>query len=252
MLGSSATPDRSGWPEVASMQIDPRLRVDVLRKVMDRFGRVHIPGFLTHASACAAYAAVTAPLPWQLHFNDGNDVFDVQAAEFESLPHDKREAVLRPIYLRARHGFQYIYDNLALSDFCARGEFLDYPVMRLFDFLASDAFMEFARGVTGICDIASIDAQLTRYRPGHFLTLHDDRDDAKGRVAAYVLNLTATWRTDWGGILVFPDKDGHVTEGYVPTFNALNIFKVPTPHLVSVVAPCAGGPRLSITGWLRR
>ena len=65
------------------------------------------------------------------------------------------------------------------------------------------------------------------------------------------MNLTARWRADWGGMLLFLDDEDHVAEGYMPAFNSLNIFKVPQRHAVSIVAPFAGEPRLSITGWLR-
>ncbi len=34
------------------------------------------------------------------------------------------------------------------------------------------------------------DAQLTRCRPGHFLTEHDDRHPGRHRLYAYVINLT--------------------------------------------------------------
>ena len=49
----------------------------------------------------------------------------------------------------------------------------------------------------------------------------------------------------------FHDADGHVSEAYAPTFNALNIFRVPQLHSVTQVASFAGGPRLSVTGWIR-
>jgi Rps23 Pro-64 3,4-dihydroxylase Tpa1-like proline 4-hydroxylase len=38
----------------------------------------------------------------------------------------------------------------------------------------------------------------------------------------------------------------------VPGFNVLNLFKVPTDHSVSVVAPFAAEPRLALTGWFRQ
>ena len=68
---------------------------------------------------------------------------------------------------------------------------------------------------------------------------------------AYVLNMTPQWRWDWGGALLFSDRPGHVSEGYLPAFNALNIFAVPQPHLVEFVSPFAGAQRYSITGWFR-
>ena len=47
------------------------------------------------------------------------------------------------------------------------------------------------------------------------------------------------------------DIDGHVSEGYAPTFNALNIFRVPQLHSVTQVASYVAAERLSITGWIR-
>jgi hypothetical protein len=235
-----------------SLRIDSRLRTDIVQSAMARFGRMHIPGILEHAGALAAYEAISGSVPWQMHYNDGEQAFDLPAEQFEALPPDERTALLRPILARARLGFQYLYDSFPLSDHFERGEPLESPLVGVFDFLRSEAMLEFARRITGRTDIKQVDAQATRYRPGHFLTAHDDRDDGNGRVAAYVLNLTPAWRTDWGGILQFPDKDGHVVEGYMPTFNALNLFKVPVVHLVSAVAPFAGSVRFSITGWFKR
>jgi Rps23 Pro-64 3,4-dihydroxylase Tpa1-like proline 4-hydroxylase len=123
--------------------------------------------------------------------------------------------------------------------------------MRVQEFLNSREFLEFARDVTGMGDIAFADAQATLFRPGHFLTQHDDEVEGKNRRAAYVLSFTRRWRPDWGGILEFIDSDGHVAEGYTPRFNALNLIRVPQRHAVSYVVPWAVEGRYSITGWLR-
>ncbi|MNL50034.1 hypothetical protein D3C87_1730150 [compost metagenome] len=66
-----------------------------------------------------------------------------------------------------------------------------------------------------------------------------------------MLNLTPRWRAEWGGQLQFLDADGDVSESLIPAFDALNVFRVPQSHAVSVVAPFAGAPRYSITGWWR-
>ena len=100
----------------------------------------------------------------------------------------------------------------------------------------------------GLAAIQRTDAQATLYRPGDFLTVHDDSIGGHKRLAAYVLNLTPIWRADWGGVLQFLGANGHVEEGYVPCFNALNVFRVPTQHSVSQVA-LYGSLRYSITGW---
>ena len=234
------------------LRLDPRLQPAVLANVFKVTGRIHVPGILEPASARALYAALAGDVPWQMHYNDGTSVLDIPAQQVDALDDEQRLALRRPILMRARTEFQYCFDNFSLSDHYGHDEYRTLPVMRALEFMGSPAMLAFARSVTGIAAIASADAQATRYRAGDFLTAHDDRDEDKGRLAAYVLSMTPAWRPDWGGILQFLDRDGHVAEGYVPVFNALNIFRVPQLHNVSSVAPFAGHARLSITGWFRR
>lgn len=237
---------------VPRLRLNARLDPAMLAPVFQRYGRIHVPAVLDRESASAVHAALAGDVPWQTHYNDGQAAYDIPSNEFHALDATVRERLLAPIHARARDGFQYFYENFSLADHHDRGEHLDLPLMRVFEFLRSEPVLEYARRVTGIREIVTVDAQATCYRAGHFLTAHDDRDEKKGRVAAYVLNLTPRWRADWGGILHFFDDDGHVAEGYVPAFNAINLFRVPARHAVSVVAPFAGGARLSITGWFRR
>jgi Rps23 Pro-64 3,4-dihydroxylase Tpa1-like proline 4-hydroxylase len=65
---------------------------------------------------------------------------------------------------------------------------------------------------------------------------------------AYSLNMTPNWRPDWGGALQFYDGKSHIEEGYLPTFNALTLFRVPQFHSVTQVA-AFGGSRYSVVGW---
>ena len=51
--------------------------------------------------------------------------------------------------------------------------------------------------------------------------------------------------------MLFHDADGHVAEGYVPRFNALNLFTVPQTHSVSQIASFVTASRYAITGWVR-
>jgi Rps23 Pro-64 3,4-dihydroxylase Tpa1-like proline 4-hydroxylase len=203
-----------------AVEFAPRLDLEQLARVYARCGRIHIPAILELECAQAAYRSLHDAVPWQLHFNDAGRVYD-------------------------------LFDNFPLSDAYANSQHHGLYVMRILEFLNSPRFLDFARRLTAEPRIAFADAQATLYRSGHFLTEHDDAIDGQRRLAAYVLNLTPRWRADWGGLLLFLDRDGHVAEGYTPTFNALNIFKVPQPHAVTCVAPFAAGGRYSISGWLR-
>jgi len=118
-------------------------------------------------------------------------------------------------------------------------------------FLSSPPVVEWFRKVVGNDAIGFTDAQATAYGPGDFLTAHTDLVEGKQRHAAYVMNLTLVWSGDWGGLLLFHSADGHVERAFVPAFNAINLFAVPTTHSVSQVASYVPYRRFAVTGWLR-
>jgi Rps23 Pro-64 3,4-dihydroxylase Tpa1-like proline 4-hydroxylase len=223
----------------------------LIQSVYARTGRIHIRPVFTPDAAAALYRCLTTEIPWQFHFNNGEQFVDLSAAQFEALAEADRARFLKAVYESAGRRFQFLYCNYPVSDLYATGEYRWLYVMRLYEFLNSPEFLGFAREVVGVPSIAFADAQATLYRPGHFLTQHDDLVPDKKRVAAYVLSFTPRWLADWGGILQFIADDGHLAEGFAPGFNALNLFKVPQPHAVSYVTPFAQAGRYSITGWLR-
>lgn len=226
-------------------------RAAIARRFRER-GRVHIPGILAPASAERAYDCLAQELPWRLAIEDGQGARNLQVADTSQLPPAERERVESALLRRAASGFAFAYDSFPVHECHRDGILLDRYVMRVYEFLNSPAFLGFAREVTGIAAIDYADAQATLYRPGHFLTRHDDRHELHGRLVAYVLNLTPGWRAEWGGLLAFIGADGHVEEAYTPAMNALNLFRVPALHAVTEVASYAAAGRYSLTGWLRQ
>lgn len=216
-------------------------------------GRVHIAGVLAPAAAVRAWRCLAEELPWRLVIQDESGPASLGVADTSQLATAERERIEAGIVRRAAHGFQFVYNSFPLYECHRDGILTDRYVMRVFEFLNSPDFIGFAREVTGIGAIDYADAQATLYRPGHFLTRHDDTGGAsQGRQVAYVLNLTPEWRAEWGGLLAFIGPDGHVEEAWSPAMNALNLFRVPALHAVTEVASYAGAGRYSITGWLRQ
>jgi Rps23 Pro-64 3,4-dihydroxylase Tpa1-like proline 4-hydroxylase len=163
----------------------------------------------------------------------------------------KRRAFDDLVTRDAHAEFQYLYERYPLYDLGRAGQLSD-PLMReIYALLRSEAFLDLARRLCGEPGIAFADGQLTRYRRGHFLTLHDDEAPGMQRVAAYVLQLTPRWTPDFGGQLQMLDAVGEVTHSFSPRFNHLVVFRVPRPHLVSAVAPFVEASRYALTGWLR-
>jgi SM-20-related protein len=222
-----------------------------IKQVLAKTGRVHIPQFFADATATAIHQTLVRDTAWQLSLNPSGRHMDLGVDSLDKLPESERLQLMEAIQTGARNGFRYLFNNFPIYDLYLAGAHREHYLMRVFEYLNSEPFLEFARDVTGERDIAFADAQATLYRSGHFLTAHDDQVAGKQRRAAYVLSFTPTWRADWGGVLQFIDADGHVAEGYTPAFNALNLLCVPQMHSVSYVTPAAVGGRYSITGWLR-
>ena len=233
------------------LAIDPALDPAPLRPIFERSGRLHIPGFLRPDDAGRVYHALAQETRWQRALRHGDTPYLLDPGAFERLAPGERDRIGRAVLEQAAGGFGYAFDSWAMSDFIEAGQRGGGPLEAVYDLLNSQPFLGFVRAMTGERRAVYVDGQATRYRPGDFLNHHNDDTDGPHRLFAYVLNLTPRWRVDWGGLLLFLDPDGHVAEGYTPAFNALNIFRVPADHAVSMVAPFAGAPRLSITGWVR-
>lgn len=220
-----------------------------VRERLARTGRAQVVDLLSEPYALHLRShAVDAPYNVVTRRSSGH--VDFPAAWLASLEPGQKQALGQAVQAAATDDFQYLYDNHPIYDLAQTGA--AEPVWaELLAFLNGEPFLDLMRDLTGEARIAMADAQLTRYRRGHFLTTHDDTAEGKNRHYAYVLGLTPGWRIDWGGLLAFHGADGNVAEAFTPRFNTLSLLKVPAPHSVTQVALSAGGDRISITGWLR-
>lgn len=214
-------------------------------------GHARIDGLLTEAGAGALHQAVSGgEVAWMRSLDNPANV-DAPVALFEAQPVEEQARLVQRVHDQATDDFQYLFDRFRIDAALKAGAPAPEALFDVFRLFNSPPFLALARRLTGDERILHIDAQATRYLPGHFLNAHDDLNAAAGRLYAYVLNLTPNWRAEWGGLLMFMDAPDSVTATLTPRFNALNVFRVPQPHAVSMVAPFAGTPRYSITGWWR-
>jgi len=213
-------------------------------------GRVQIPDLLEEASAERLLAAARGETEFQTVTLGGRGHVDLPAAWLEALTPAQRMDMGRAAQEAATDRFHYLYDNYPVWDLNEAGR-LSGVWKAWLDFVNGEAFLSAMRAITGEDRIAFADAQVTRYRRGHFLTAHDDGNEGKNRYYAFVLNLSPRWKIEWGGLLMFHGDDGHVSEALLPKYNSLSLLKVPALHSVSQVSLFAGDDRLAVTGWLR-
>ncbi|MBS0194522.1 MAG: 2OG-Fe(II) oxygenase [Proteobacteria bacterium] len=228
--------------------INNDLNVDHWKAQLAARTRVQIADFLQADAAQFLRDCLAKRVPWRLA--------EHSAGESRTHGHDDAldeagyREVLDAAYRSARDSFQFVYDSYMLGHARAHGWDPDLPLHGVLDFFNSPDYLEFARYLTGDDTINAVNAQATRYRPGQFLTPHDDKNSIEGRRYAYVINLSRGWKADWGGQLQFLDAEGNVIDTLLPRWNTLSIFRVPQLHLVSLVSPWAGEDRLAITGWM--
>lgn len=233
------------------LALNPTHRPEAYSSVFRAHGRLHVSGILTPEAGQALYQVLQSTREWtrSIHLREGEDV-DIRVTELEQYSPEERAGLERSLAAASTDSLQYIFDTVRISSGIKAGLPVSEPMRAIDRFINSSPFLEFVARLTGDSRLAFADVMATRYLPGHFLTAHGDENPRERRLFAYVLNLTPVWRADWGGVLMFLDDDGHVAEGYVPAFNALNIFSVPQTHAVSMVTRLAQAPRLSITGWI--
>ena len=228
--------------------LNPETDIKPWRAVFDAERRVRVPNLLKRDVADRVLHAMTKETPWKFALRVGEEDRLYTPQEWQGLGFQEQQKILMAGAEAARTGFHYAFEYYQMLTAYMENWRPETFLHALAAFIRSDAFVEFGRALTGIDDIVEADCQATRYRPGHYLTMHHDHQ-IKRRRAAYVMGFTPQWRPDWGGMLQFFDGQGDVICGFMPTFNTLAVFSVPQDHAVSFVAPCAGGPRLTVTGW---
>jgi SM-20-related protein len=213
-------------------------------------GRVHITDILELASAKQIHSVLEKQQQWNLVFDNNGKHTDMDYLSVMEWNYEQKKTLSETIHHQAEQQFQYHFAAIPIFDIVRDNLLPGHFFNTIYKFLNSPEFIEYARLVTGMAEINYLDMQATRYSKGHFLNNHDDNVAGKNRLAAYVLNLTPNWKPEWGGSLVFPESSAEGSV-YFPSFNALNIFKVPQKHFVSAVSAFAPEHRYSLTGWLR-
>ena len=235
--------------------LSPNLDVTALATELAEKGRIQIADVFLSEVAGALHQCLRDEIPWRLscydNMQEGSDsAVKIPLATLKAMSREQQSGFQQEILRQARDQFQYVYQSFDLLEGHRTGEKPDLYVYKLMQYLAADAFFDFARSLTGDQHLSYIDGHATRYVAGHFLKDHSDESPFERRRFAYVIGMTRDWDADMGGLTQFMNDEGDVVDCFVPTFNTLTVFSVPVKHMVSYVPPWVSGERLSVTGWL--
>jgi SM-20-related protein len=228
--------------------INNAINLNHYRQQLVQRTRVQIPDFLQDDAAETIYRCLLNDTPFALAERSQGVSHTIAAERYAAMSEAEHRDLLEAAYARAKREFQFSYDSCMMVKAVKEG-WAPPVLLAVLEFLNSPEFLLFARRLTGEPTINSVSAQATRYRPGQFLTRHQDKEVSEGRVCAYVINLSKAWDSDWGGLLQFHDAENRLIDTFVPYWNHLSLFRVPQSHTVSLVTPWAVRDRLAITGW---
>ncbi len=232
---------------------NPAVDADAVRAILERDGVVQVKNYCVPELAARIARCLDTEVRWDLAYSrDGRG----EVIKWETLgkmtPAEVRDAVASAFDF-SRSRFQFAYNTFRVIDSFRAREYPNHFLYTLADAMHRPDHLELMRRLTGRAQLQRLDVIAARYLPGHFLTLHDDVVETEGREVAYVLNLTRTWRPEWGGLLHIADARQHeVVRTFTPEFNSMVLFRPPLWHFVSQVASYAPEPRYTLTGWMLR
>lgn len=235
----------------ANQILNPDLDMAPLASRLRERGAVRVDHFLNRDIALRLQTCLRDEVPWTLAYRAGDQSRTVDHATYAGMDEKAVAELHASVHQAAGEGFGFLYDSYMMIPAYLEQRNPHLLLHPMVEILNSPAMLGHLLQITGDAAVTKLDAQATRYRPGHFLRFHNDLQESEGRRFAFVLNLTARWQADWGGLLQLLDGPEQVLETLTPRFNSLSLFRVPTDHCVSMVAPFAQEPRLAITGWLR-
>lgn len=194
-------------------------------------------------------AEVIKTVPWRLCYHDPEQgVVQLSQEAIQSIGQQGMAERMQKVMALASQNHGYCYNTYHMTQHADPS----HPVHQLTEFLQSDEFLTFGEQVINHANLTQVDAHATLYTRGSFLTRHVDEGLNRERRAAFTLSFCENWQTDWGGLLMFLDKQTtDVTSAWVPRFNTLTIFDGWEVHSVSPVSAFAGSGRYSIAGWYR-
>lgn len=208
---------------------------------------LRISHFLNPEFADKIYKCLTQEVNWGLACRlDGEAKTFLNTADTNELD----ELTRKKLNSQMKDEFQFIYNTYMMVTAYLEQRDPELFLNRVLEWLNKVDTLAYFQKLTQNNTIKKINAQATKYRPGHFLTQHNDENRDEGRLYAYVIGFSKDWNPDWGGLLHILNDQGEIIKTLIPEYNSLSIFKVPQNHFVSYVTPFSSSSRLAITGWL--
>jgi SM-20-related protein len=180
-----------------ALRLNPNLDPASFAEIFQRDGVVQIPVFLMPEDADSVATAMNG-LTWNIVAPDEkSETLVISPQAIQQFGEAQVRQFLQGAIKRASRGFSFVHLSYAMQDEYGRDP--TPPIHRATELLQSRDFLDLGAAVIGSDQVDGVRVQASNYRPGDFLTLHDDRHKhSVAPVAAYA----ATKRLSLTGWLV--------------------------------------------------
>lgn len=233
-----------------ALRLNPALNPEDFSSAYANEKFVQIPDVF-EADTAVAITNAFQQIPWRLCYYDPEQgTIQLTQDEIQKIGQQGMAERMQKVMALASRNHGYCYNTFHLTRGADATQ--NHPIHQLTDFLQSREFLDFGEKLIGHSRLTQVDAHATLYTRGSFLTRHVDEGFNHERRAAFTLSFCENWQTDWGGLLMFLDKQTtDVTSAWVPRFNTLTVFDGLKVHSVSPISAFAGAGRYSVAGWFR-
>ncbi len=167
---------------------------DKYKRLYQENNIVRIENVLEAKTCAQLQKVVSSDIEFSSAFVHNGRVVTATDRELAALSESNKQNVQREIYENAGKGVGFVYGTYKVN----QEPQVNSTLSRFHQWLNSTATLDTIMRLSGVNGLKSATCQATRYRPGDFLTRHNDHNEQEARKLAYVFNLTEKWHPDWG------------------------------------------------------
>lgn len=152
----------------ASFEINPVINLNALQREVKVRRRLHIKELLDRTAAESLYHAIAGDFAWSTFLTSGGRRYEAPYDVQQEYTEDQAQEMIDRAHRSAREGgFGYVFDARTLG--AADPDITTSPFERLVALVNSKQFTTIFGHLCGLEEIARIELQAVRLRPGHFM-----------------------------------------------------------------------------------
>lgn len=206
-----------------------------------RDGHCVVSGILSEEDMNRLVQTVVPLAPWHFAYTEKGADKAMPVDQLRMMVNRRTRDLNNQIYMEAREGAQYAVSQAAISPQTTATD----PVFEeIATFLAGEPVTSLIAKLSGREKLKLSKSDAILISPNQFITRGTSL--TRGGDVLVCVDMVRNWRSDWGAVTYFHEKDGHIKQACLPQFNSFRVIDGSSDWSVSVLAPYSPNMRLMI------